>query len=182
MSQSMENEVESLRAEINRHNRLYYVESAPEITDLEFDQLLKRLEKLEKEYPHLDSPDSPTHKVGGAPIEGFVTVQHRLPMLSIDNVYSEEEVREFDQRLRKLGDLETVEYTVEYKIDGVALALIYENGRLHQALTRGDGQFGDDVTHNAPHDRRYPAAPGRISTTRISRGTGGSVHLEQRFR
>lgn len=149
MSQSMENEVESLRAEINRHNRLYYVESAPEITDLEFDHLLKRLEKLEKEYPHLDSPDSPTHKVGGAPIEGFVTVQHRLPMLSIDNVYSEEEVREFDQRLRKLGDLETVEYTVEYKIDGVALALIYENGRLLQALTRGDGQFGDDVTHNA---------------------------------
>ncbi|MEZ5944085.1 MAG: NAD-dependent DNA ligase LigA [Planctomycetaceae bacterium] len=142
-------EVDELRREINRHNRLYYVDARPEITDLEFDKLLKRLEALELQHPELDSPDSPTHKVGGEPIEGFETVAHRLPMLSIDNSYSEEEVREFEQRIRKLLPDAQCEYSIEYKIDGVALALIYENGHLVQALTRGDGQFGDDVTHNA---------------------------------
>ncbi len=149
MPQSVEEEVDFLRKSIRRHNRLYYVESAPEISDLEFDNLLKRLEQLEKEHPHLDRPDSPTHKVGGEPIEGFETVQHRLPMLSIDNVYNEESVLEFDQRLRKLTEIDELEYTVEYKIDGVALALIYENGTLVQGLTRGDGRNGDDITHNA---------------------------------
>ena len=146
---SPQEEVESLRRELERHNRLYYIEARPEISDLEFDQLLKRLEQLEREHPELDSPDSPTHKVGGEPISGFQTVEHRLPMLSIDNVYSEDEVREFDQRLRKLLGSNSVEYAVEYKIDGVALALIYEQGRLVQAVTRGDGRSGDDVTHNA---------------------------------
>ncbi|MEW4490339.1 NAD-dependent DNA ligase LigA [Thalassoglobus sp. JC818] len=149
MSDLPRNEVQNLREEIRRHNRLYYVESAPEITDREFDQLLKRLEALEKEFPELDSPDSPTHKVGGGPIEGFETVPHRLPMLSIDNVFSIEGVREFDQRVRKLLDVEEVNYSVEYKIDGVALALVYENGRLVRGVTRGDGQRGDDITHNA---------------------------------
>ncbi|MDB4743090.1 NAD-dependent DNA ligase LigA [Planctomicrobium sp.] len=149
MTQSIEAKIEALRDEINRHNRLYYVESTIEISDLEYDRLLKQLEQLEKEHPEFDSPESPTHKVGGEPISGFETVQHRLPMLSIDNVYAEDAVVEFDQRLRKLGDLDELEYTVEYKIDGVALALIYEQGILKQALTRGDGQYGDDVTHNA---------------------------------
>ncbi len=149
MAQSVEQKIAKLRQKINRHNRLYYVESAPEISDLEFDKLLKSLEILEKEHPEFDSPDSPTHKVGGEPIEGFETVQHRLPMLSIDNVYNEEAVREFDQRLKKLADVDELEYTVEYKIDGVALALVYEQGVLTQALTRGDGQQGDDITQNA---------------------------------
>ncbi len=149
MTRSVEQEVAELRRKINRHNRLYYVESAPEISDLEFDKLLKTLEILEKEHPELDSPDSPTHKVGGEPIAGFETVQHRLPMLSIDNVYDEEAVREFDQRLKKLAAVDELEYTVEYKIDGVALALVYEQGLLTQALTRGDGQRGDDITQNA---------------------------------
>lgn len=150
MSKSIQAEIKRLRDEINRHNYLYYVEARPEISDLDFDRLLKRLEQLEREHPEYDSPDSPTHKVGEQPVEGFTTVAHRFPMLSIDNVYDEEGVREFDVRLRKLLKVtDPVEYIVEYKIDGVALSLIYERGRLVQGITRGDGRQGDDVTHNA---------------------------------
>ncbi|MCA8998038.1 MAG: NAD-dependent DNA ligase LigA [Planctomycetaceae bacterium] len=149
MSQTPAEDVAELRREIERHNRLYYVEAQPEISDLEFDKLLKRLEQLERDHPELDSPDSPSHKVGGAPIEGFRTVPHRLPMLSIDNGYSLDEVREFDTRVRKLLGMDSVEYSIEYKIDGVAMALVYENGKFVQAVTRGDGQQGDDITHNA---------------------------------
>lgn len=156
MSKSIQSEIEKLRDELRRHNHLYYVEAKPEISDLEFDKLLKRLEELEKKHPEYDSPESPTHQVGGAPIEGFVTVPHRLPMLSIDNGYSEEEVREFDVRVRKGLVGEEVEYVVEYKVDGVALALTYEKGVLTQALTRGDGRQGDDVTHNARTLRGVP--------------------------
>lgn len=149
MSLSPADEIAQLRDEIRRHNRLYYVEARPEIPDREFDRLVKRLEQLEREHPELDSPDSPTHKVGGEPIEGFETVEHRIPMLSIDNVYDEPEIQEFDRRVRKLLHMDTVEYVVEYKIDGVAMALIYDHGLLVQAITRGDGQRGDDITHNA---------------------------------
>src|SRR5688572_16662962 len=120
MSESPAKEVERLRREIDRHSRLYYIDSAPVISDLEFDRLLKRLEQLEREHPELDSPDSPSHKVGGSPIAGFTTVQHRVPMLSIDNEYDEAGVREFDQRVRKTLGVDAVDYTVEYKIDGVA--------------------------------------------------------------
>lgn len=146
---TLREEVEHLRREIERHNRLYYVEARPEISDLEYDRLVKRLEAIEREHPELDDPDSPTHRVSGQPIEGFVTVEHRVPMLSIDNVYDEAEVREFDDRVRRWLKRDAVEYTVEYKIDGVALGLIYEHGRLTQAVTRGDGRRGDDITHNA---------------------------------
>lgn len=150
MTKSAKAEIERLRDEIERHNYLYYIEARPEISDLEFDKLLKKLEQLEQEHPEFDSPDSPTHKVGGAAIDGFETVVHRLPMLSIDNVYDESGVREFDTRIRKLIRAEeTIEYVVEYKVDGVALALVYEQGSLVQALTRGDGRQGDDITHNA---------------------------------
>ena len=138
MSSSIRQKIEQLRRDIERHNRLYYVESHPEISDLEFDQLLKRLEQLERQHPEYDSPDSPTHKVGGEPIEGFQSVEHRQPMLSIDNVFDPSAVREFDQRIRKLLDADALEYTVEYKIDGVALSLIYEAGHLVQAVTRGE--------------------------------------------
>src|SRR5262245_61347568 len=102
MAKSIQVEIERLRDAIDRHNYLYHVEARPEISDLEFDQLLKRLEQLEREHPEFDSPDSPTHKVGGEPVEGFATVTHRLPMLSIDNVYDAAGVREFDVRLRRL--------------------------------------------------------------------------------
>lgn len=149
MTDAIRQQIENLREELWRHSRLYYVEAAPEISDREFDQLLKQLEALEQEHPEYDSPDSPTRKVGGEPIEGFQTVAHRQPMLSIDNVYDEDALIEFDNRLRKLAGDEPIDYTAEYKIDGVALALIYENGHLVQALTRGDGTQGDDVTHNA---------------------------------
>lgn len=166
MTKKIQAEINRLREEINRHNYLYYVEAKPEISDLAFDKLLKQLEQLEREHPEYDSPDSPTHKVGGKPVEGFTTVAHRLPMLSIDNEYDEAGVREFDTRLRKLlKPGETVEYVVEFKIDGVALSLIYENGSLAQGITRGDGRQGDDVTHNARtligvplrlHGRKFP--------------------------
>ena len=156
MSGSVQEEIESLRVDIRRHNRLYYVEGRPEISDLEFDRLLKRLEELERRYPEFDSSDSPSHKVGGEPIEGFETVEHRLPMLSIDNVYSEAELKKFDTRVRRLLGDEPVEYAVEYKIDGVALALIYEDGRLVRGVTRGDGRRGDDITHNARTLRGVP--------------------------
>ena len=153
-------EVAQFRSDIERHNRLYYVEAQPEISDGDFDRLLKCLQQLEQAHPELDSPDSPTHKVGGAPIAGFHTMPHRLPMLSIDNIYTEDELREFDERVRKLLAVEAVEYTVEYKIDGVALALIYEHGHLTLAVTRGDGQRGDDITHNA---RTLGGIPLRLS-------------------
>jgi len=150
MSKSAKAEIERLRDEIGRHNYLYYVEARPEISDLEFDRLLKRLEELETQHPEYDSPDSPTQKVGGEPVEGFVTVVHRIPMLSIDNVYDEKGVREFDVRIRKLLEPgEQIDYFVEYKVDGVAVALIYENGSLAMGITRGDGRQGDDITHNA---------------------------------
>lgn len=143
-------EVEHLRAEIWRHNRLYYVEAKPEITDLEYDRMLKRLQEIEREHPELDAPDSPTHKVGGEPIEGFVQAEHRVPMLSIENVYEEAGVRKFDADVRKgLGEGVQPAYTIEFKIDGVSLALIYEHGVLTTAVTRGDGRKGDDVTNNA---------------------------------
>ena len=157
MSVSVRSEMERLRAEIERHNRLYYVDAAPEIGDYEYDQLMRQLQQLEQEHPEYDSPDSPTHKVGGRPIEGFQTVAHRVPMLSIDNVYDEKELREFDSRLRKLLQPgETIGYTVEYKIDGVALAILYENGRLVRGVTRGDGRVGDDITENVRTLRGVP--------------------------
>lgn len=149
MSQKAKKQIEKLRADLSRHNRLYYVDARPEISDLEYDNLMKELERLEAQHPEYDSPDSPTKKVGGEPISGFNTLPHRLPMLSIDNVYDDAELLEFDGRVQKLLDTDKIEYSLEYKIDGVALALVYENGRLIQALTRGDGRQGDDITHNA---------------------------------
>ena len=161
MASKVERQINDLRVQLERHNRLYYVDATPEISDLEYDNLMKQLEQLEAEHPELDSPDSPTHKVGGAPIDGFETIEHRVPMLSIDNVYDEDSLAEFDARTRRLLPEDTpMEYTVEYKIDGVALALIYENGVLTRALTRGDGRRGDDVTHNA---RTVGGVPLRLS-------------------
>ena len=143
-------EVARLRTELDRHNRLYYVEARPEIPDREFDRLLARLAELEREHPELDDPASPTHRVGGQPVEGFRTVEHREPMLSIDNVFDTDGLAEWDDRVRRgLPDDQVPEYSLEYKLDGVALALIYERGLLVRAVTRGDGARGDDVTHNA---------------------------------
>jgi DNA ligase (NAD+) len=140
--------VNELRRLIDYHNYKYYVDAKPEISDREYDRLYSELTKLEEAHPELVTPDSPTQRVGGQPIEGFVTVRHREPMMSIDNTYSPDELREFDRRVRKLLGGESVQYVVELKIDGVAISLTYENGLFTVGATRGDGERGDDVTHN----------------------------------
>jgi DNA ligase (NAD+) len=141
--------VEELRRQIEHHNYKYYVDAQPEISDREFDRLLEELQKLEAGHPELVTPDSPTQRVGGQPIGSFRTVRHRVPMLSIDNSYNAEELREFDTRVRKaLGKGESVAYVVEPKIDGVAMSMTYENGVFTVGATRGNGEEGDDVTHN----------------------------------
>jgi DNA ligase (NAD+) len=146
---SLTQRAEELRRQINYHNYKYYVEARPEISDREYDRLVKELEKIEADHPELITPDSPTQRVGGQPIEGFVTVRHRQPMLSIDNTYNADELREFDKRVRKaLPKGEPVTYVVELKIDGVAISLTYERGLFTIGATRGDGEHGDDVTHN----------------------------------
>ncbi len=141
-------DIERLRADIRRHDRLYYVDAAPEISDRDYDALMDQLKALEAAHPNLITPDSPTQRVGGESIDGFVKVDHAAPMLSIDNTYNEAELNEFDTRTRKgLGD-KPFSYLAEPKIDGVAASLRYEAGRLTLAATRGDGQRGDDVTAN----------------------------------
>jgi DNA ligase (NAD+) len=137
-----------LRRQLDRHNYLYYVEAKPEVPDKEFDRLLRELEKIEAENPELATPDSPTRRVGGQPIEGFATVTHRIPMLSIDKAVTPAELREFDARVHKALGQAPVRYVVELKIDGVAISLTYVNGLLQLGSTRGDGVHGDDVTHN----------------------------------
>jgi DNA ligase (NAD+) len=137
-----------LRRQLDRHNYLYYVEAKPEVSDKEFDRLLRELEKIEADHPELATPDSPTRRVGGQPIEGFTTVTHRIPMLSIDKAVTPAELREFDARIHKALGQAPVRYVVELKIDGVAISLTYVNGLLQLGSTRGDGVHGDDVTHN----------------------------------
>ncbi|QVL34550.1 NAD-dependent DNA ligase LigA [Telmatocola sphagniphila] len=145
-----------LRQLINHYNQKYYEEATSEISDREFDKLLDELNGIEKAHPELVTPDSPTQRVGGKPIEGFQTVEHRLPMLSIDNTYNADELRDFDKSTRKLLGGETVNYVVELKIDGVAMSLSYEDGLLIVGATRGDGERGDDVTHNLKTIRDIP--------------------------
>jgi len=149
--------IEELREAIRRHNYLYYVEARPEISDREFDALMDELRRLESEHPELVTPDSPTQRVGGEPLDAFRAAPHLSPMLSIDNTYTEDEVREFDRRVRRLlRPDEPCAYVVEPKIDGVAINLIYRDGALSQAITRGDGLRGDDVTQNVRTVRAIP--------------------------
>src|SRR5262245_41698540 len=142
-------EIARLRQEIDRHNRLYYIEAAPEISDREYDRLMARLMELEAQHPELVTPDSPSQRVGGAPLDAFETVRHVVPMLSIDNTYSYDELREWDQRVRRgLNPDEPVRYVVEIKVDGMAVSLRYEHGKFVLGATRGDGERGDDITAN----------------------------------
>ena len=153
-SKAQETRARELADELRRHDRLYYVEAKPEVSDQQYDKLLRELADLEAEHPELQTPDSPTQRVGGEPIEGFEKVRHAVPMMSIDNTYSAEELAEWDARVRKeAGD---VTYVLEPKVDGVACSLRYENGSLTVAATRGDGTTGDDVTHNARAIRSIP--------------------------
>ncbi len=142
-------EIEELREKIRYHNYRYYVLNEPEISDAEYDRLFRRLVELEQKYPELITPDSPTQRVGAEPQKGFRQVRHRQPMLSLDDCFSEEELREFDARTKRfLGDVDQIEYTAEPKIDGLAVELVYEKGKLTLASTRGDGYVGEDVTAN----------------------------------
>jgi DNA ligase (NAD+) len=152
--------VRELRTDLDRHNRLYYEEAAPEITDAEYDQLFRELESLEKAHPELADPNSPTQRVGGARLEGFEPVIHLVPMLSIDDVFDEEEVGDVFKRLQKAVGSEKVSVTVEPKIDGVAVTLVYRQGKLDYAATRGDGTRGDDVTANVRTIRSLPLTLG----------------------
>jgi DNA ligase (NAD+) len=156
MRESIEERIKELREQIERHNYKYYIQDNPEISDLEFDRLMQELQALEGQNPDLIAYDSPTQRVGGQPIEGFRQVNHRVPMLSIENTYNEEEVREFDVRIRRLLADEKPEYVVEHKIDGVSASLLFENGRFIRGLTRGDGTRGDDITHNLRTVRDIP--------------------------
>jgi DNA ligase (NAD+) len=147
-------EIGKLREEINYHNYKYYVENNPVISDYEYDQLLKRLEQLESEHPDLITPDSPTQRVGEAPLGGFKTVEHKVPMLSLANTYTYDELREFDERVKKnVGD---IEYVIEPKVDGAGVAILYENSVLIRGATRGDGVKGDDITQNLKTIRSIP--------------------------
>ncbi|NTW54914.1 MAG: NAD-dependent DNA ligase LigA, partial [Chlorobaculum sp.] len=157
-------EIGRLRAEIERHNRLYYLEAKPEISDFEFDRLLERLIALEKEFPELVTPDSPSQRVGGGITKEFPTVIHREPMLSLSNTYSIAEVTDFCARVEKLVEAEgggTPEYVAELKFDGVAISLLYRDGLLVRGSTRGDGRQGDEITANL---RTIPSIPLRLDS------------------
>jgi len=153
--QNIKTEIEALRAEINRHNELYYQKAAPEIADAEFDALLARLKTLEEENPALITPDSPTQRVGGR-AEGFQSFVHRVPLMSLDNSYDLDDLKAFDERIRKLADGRWFDYVAELKIDGLSVALHYENGVLAAGATRGDGSVGDDVYSNVKTIRTIP--------------------------
>jgi DNA ligase (NAD+) len=148
--------IESLRGKIRHHESLYYVLDSPEISDAEFDKLMQQLKQLETERPDLITSDSPTQRVGGKPREGFVKVPHSSPMLSLDNTYSEEELRAWERRVHELSGRSDVDYVCELKLDGMSLALIYENGKLVRGVTRGDGSVGEDVTLNVRTVRSIP--------------------------
>ena len=148
--------IAELQSELKRHNTLYYQEAAPEISDHAFDEMLKELIQLEKQFPEYQTPDSPTQRVGGAPLDAFTHIEHRLPMLSLSNTYDTAELDAFDTRMKKLLGETPYAYVVEPKIDGVAVSLRYEKGLLISAATRGNGQVGDDITANIKTIRSLP--------------------------
>jgi len=152
----LEKKIESLREGIRHHEYLYYVLDQPDISDDEFDKLMRQLKHLEAEHPELIAADSPTQRVGGKPREGFVKVAHSSPMLSLDNTYNEEELRDWERRVHELSGRSDVDYVCELKLDGMSLALIYEDGKLIRGITRGDGNIGEDVTLNIRTVRSVP--------------------------
>ena len=170
-------EIARLRDEIRRHDRKYYVEAAPEISDREYDRLVERLKKLEAEHPELVTPDSPTQRIGDRPVEGLESVAHRVPMLSIENTYSLDELKKYGERVAKLLPGETIEWVVELKVDGVAVSLIYEDGLLTRGVTRGNGRLGDDITHNVRTIKDIPLRLSASGPLSPGRGLGRAVAL-----
>src|ERR1700731_392988 len=148
--------IESLRERIRHHEYLYYVLDQPEISDADFDKRVRGLKDLEAEHPELLTADSPTQRVGGKPREGFLKARHSSPMLSLDNTYSEEELRNWERRVHELSGRKDIEYVCELKLDGMSLALRYEDGKLVRGITRGDGNTGEDVTSNVRTVRSVP--------------------------
>jgi len=177
VSQTAARKIESLRRQIERYDHLYYVVGEPEVTDREYDALLRELKELEDQHPELRDPDSPTQRVAHGLLPGFQTVRHSVPMLSLDNTYSLEELEEFDARVRRLLEKDAVEYVVEPKVDGVAVALRYVEGRFTAGLTRGNGEEGDDITANL---RTLRSIPLRLKTKEAPREleVRGEVFME----
>ena len=170
-------ELEILREELRRHERLYYVLDQPEITDAEYDALMRRLRQLEDQFPELATPDSPTQRVGGKPREGFVKVRHSSPMMSLDNALNEGELRDFDRRVRELLGGAAYRYVAELKLDGLSMAAHYRDGQFVQAVTRGDGTVGEDVTENA---RTIRSLPLRANTRLEAFETRGEAIMNRR--
>jgi DNA ligase (NAD+) len=156
LSKAVRERASWLRGELERHNNLYYVRDAPEITDAEYDALFRELSALEAQHAELAAEDSPTRRIGGAPLPEFAEVRHRVPMLSLGNAFDEDEVRAFDRRVREALEVEEVEYAVEPKLDGLAISLVYRNAVFAQGATRGDGATGEDVTPNLRTVRSIP--------------------------
>jgi DNA ligase (NAD+) len=152
----VQEDIEKLREQLRDHEHLYYVLDQPRISDAEYDALMRQLQELETKYPEFASADSPTQRVGGKPREGFIKVRHSSPMLSLDNALNEEELLAFDRRVRDLLKGEPYQYVAELKLDGLSLAIHYENGTFQRALTRGDGLVGEDVTENTRTIRSVP--------------------------
>jgi DNA ligase (NAD+) len=171
--------IEVLRKNIRYYDKKYYVDDNPEISDYEYDQLIKELEKLESEYPDLIAPDSPTQRVGGEPSEEFATVRHRVAMLSLDNTYSPDELIEFNNRIQKLIPSQDIEYIVELKLDGLGVALLYENGKLVRGATRGDGEMGEDVTANLKTIKSIPLVLDGIGQNLAILEVRGEVYMQK---
>jgi DNA ligase (NAD+) len=165
-NKDIEKKIEALREKIRHHEYLYYVVDNPEISDAEFDQVMRQLKDLEAEHPELVTADSPTQRVGGKPREGFVKVPHSSPMLSLDNTYNEEELRDWERRVHELSGRNDVDYVCELKLDGMSLSLTYEDGKLVCGITRGDGSVGEDVTLNVRTVRSVPLS---ISKERLKK-------------
>lgn len=140
--------IEKLRLQLNEHSYRYYVLDEPTISDAEYDKLYHELLNLEQNYPQFISKDSPTQRIGDKPLDGFSQVKHEIPMLSLGNVFTDDELIDFDRRLRDLAEINEIEYSAEPKLDGLAVSIVYQNGKLHQAATRGDGTVGEDITAN----------------------------------
>ncbi|MGH9432767.1 MAG: NAD-dependent DNA ligase LigA [Terriglobia bacterium] len=176
MPKAIEKEIEKLREEIRYHEHRYYALDDPQISDAEFDKLMTRLKEFESQHPELITPDSPTQRVGGEPAQQFPKVRHSTPMMSLDNTYSVEELKDFDRRVRDLSGRAHVEYAGELKLDGLSMALIYEDGILTRGVTRGDGNDGEDVTANVKTIRSLPL---RIPHSKLAR-IGNPARFEVR--
>jgi DNA ligase (NAD+) len=179
MSSSIQKEIESLRQEILDHDFRYYVLAQPTITDEQYDKLMIRLNDLEHQHPEFITPDSPTQRVGGQLTKEFPSVIHSVPMLSLSNTYSEDEVRDFDRRVQKSLEFEQYRYVCELKFDGIAVSLHYENGLFMQGATRGDGTQGDDITNNLKTIRSLPLRLRHRNTVPHSLEVRGEVYMKR---